>query len=85
MKAETKEIKIEIEVPGGEEKEKDFDEWQIKDALATLVRAEEIKADKALLAAVAEYSQGVKKVIKTVEGLKKKAKELRIEAESEEE
>lgn len=46
------EILMTIETQNEKEKPK-YDEWEIKDAVRTLVRAEEIKQDKELMAFVA--------------------------------
>jgi putative IMPACT (imprinted ancient) family translation regulator len=47
---------IEIDIKTPEEKEK-YDEWKIECAYNDLMRAEEIKADKELMAKVAEYAR----------------------------
>jgi hypothetical protein len=53
-----------------EGKEKEYDKWELEDAARTLQRAEEIKADKKLMTALAPY---LEKNIKSLAGLRKLA------------
>ena len=56
------EIKINV---SQEPKKPKYDEWDIKDAVRTLIRAEEIKQDKELMAFVAPELEKQSKVIKS--------------------
>lgn len=57
-------------VDAKEEKEKAYDKWELEDACRTLQRAEEIKADKKLMEALAPH---LEKGIKSLAGLRKLA------------
>lgn len=56
------EIKINV---SQEPKKPKYDEWEIKDAVRTLIRAEEIKQDKELMAFVAPELEKQSKAIKS--------------------
>lgn len=48
------EFKIKVEQDDTKERaEKEYEKWEIEDAIRTLVRAEEIKADKEMMALIA--------------------------------
>lgn len=64
------------EAPKGPEK------YEIEDAVRTLIRAEEIKADAKLMAACSAHLSKQKKHIDSVSGLRKKAAELDSEEAS---
>ena len=73
------EIKVELE----KEEKKGPDEWEIKDAAQTLLRAEEIKADKDLMDKVKPVLSKKVKALKSIESFaelkevaKKRIKEL---------
>ncbi len=56
------EIKINV---SQEPKKPKYDEWEIKDAVRTLIRAEEIKQDKELMSFVAPELEKQSKAIKS--------------------
>ena len=48
------EIKVKFEQDDTKERaDKEYEKWEIEDAIRTLVRAEEIKADKEMMALIA--------------------------------
>lgn len=49
----SQEIKLNIEAEGAEQEQK-YKDWEIDDAARTIMRAEEIKQDKELMALVAQ-------------------------------
>lgn len=57
-------------VEGDKETEKGYDKWELEDACRTLQRAEEIKADKKLMLALAPH---LEKGITSLKGLRKLA------------
>lgn len=60
-----------------------FDEWDISNAVDTLIRAEEIKSDKEKMKYVskclAEKFKDTKKTITSIQGLREKYKEMQDE------
>jgi len=71
-------MEIEIGMEKEDKEKKGYDEYELKDACHTLMRAEEIKADKELMAAVkpmlSKKAQAIKKISSFSE-LKQVAKE----------
>lgn len=73
--------KSEMAVAPKKEKKKygKFDEWEIRDAADTLIRAEQIKGDKEKMKYVQmcldEKEKDTKKAITSIEGLKNEYKE----------
>ena len=59
-----------------EGKEKKYDEWEIKDAVSTLKRAEEIKANKELMKLADAQIKKELKAIRSVADLRKLAEEM---------
>lgn len=59
---DSNEIKINV---SQEPKKPKYDEWEIKDAVRTLIRAEEIKQDKELMSFVAPELEKQSKAIKS--------------------
>lgn len=58
------EIKVKFEQDDAKERvEKDYEKWEIEDAIRTLVRAEEIKADKDMMALIAPKLKEKEKAI----------------------
>lgn len=76
------EVKV-MGTPVKEPEKKEFDRWEIDDAVRTLVRAEEIKADPKLMAACSKALAKQKKAIDSVDQLRKKAAELDEEEDEE--
>lgn len=69
------EVKVYGEVVDGEKdkKEKEYDKWELESACDTLTRAEEIKADSKLMAALGPYLEKKKKAFKSLDGLRRLA------------
>lgn len=67
-----KTVQVTGEVVGDKEEkgEKEYDKWELDDAVRTLQRAEEIKADKKLMEALAPM---LEKGITSLKGLRKLA------------
>ena len=65
-----KTVQVTGEVVGESEAKKDYDKWELEDAVRTLQRAEEIKADKKLMEALAPM---LEKGITSLKGLRKLA------------
>lgn len=59
-----------------DKKEKEYDKWELEDAVRTLQRAEEIKADKKLMEALAPH---LEKGINSLAGLRKLAVKKKAE------
>lgn len=66
----TVQVTGEVVDEGKTEKEKGYDKWELEDAARTLQRAEEIKADKKLMEALAPH---LEKNITSLKGLRKLA------------
>ena len=60
-------------------KDDGMDKYEVEHAARTLMEAEEIKGNEALLKKVMSHLKAKKKAISSVEGLRKKAKEMRGE------
>ena len=65
------------------EKKKGFDEYEVKDALETLLKAKDIEANKPLMKAVHKLALKKEGHMRSIQDLKDKSKEL-AEEESEE-
>lgn len=73
-----------IEMEKNEKKDKKgFDEFEVKDALHTLIKAEKIKNDSKLMAEVQKLAKSEKKAISSIAELKSKASEVAAEEDSE--
>lgn len=59
-------------------------EWELEDAVRTLVKAEEIKQDKALMKQLGPHLDKKVKAIKSIADLKRVKKERDMSGESEE-
>ena len=86
------EVEIEMEKSGGKEEKKEYgkyDKWEIESAARTLVEAEEIKADKEKMKYVKmcmnKKHMAEKKVIESLDDLRKVAKGEEMEEEYESE
>lgn len=70
----TQEVIVRGEVVDGkdeEKKEKEFDEWELQSAADSLARAEEIKADAKLMAALGPYLEKKVASFKSLDQLRK--------------
>jgi hypothetical protein len=65
----------------GDEKDKGFDEWEIKNAYEAFTKVEEIKKNPKLLKEVQKYAESAKRAITSIEQLKAKGKEMAMEDE----
>lgn len=59
-----------------EDDTEECDEYEVDEAVRTLIKAEEIKQDKKLMAACVAQLDKKKKAINSIDGLRAKAKEL---------
>ena len=66
----------------GKVKEEKYDDWQVEDALSTLKKAEEIRADSKLMKLLAPK---LNKQITSLEELRSKIKEKKMEESEEKE
>ena len=57
------------------EKKKGYDEWELDDAVRTLIRAEEIKDDEPLMKAIKPHLDKKVKAVKSIADLKRIASE----------
>lgn len=79
-----KSIVIEVDTGGEDEKEeKSFDKYEVEDGLRTLIKAEEIKANKALMKEISAHAGSMKKVISSLSDLKKAYKDVVAKEKSE--
>ena len=74
-----------IEIEKGKKEKGGFDEFEVKDALHTLMRAEKIQKDAKLMAAVQKYAKQEKAAISSIADLKAKASEVAAEEDYEDE
>jgi hypothetical protein len=56
-----------------------FEKYEVEDAVSTLLRAQEIQANKPLMAEVHKKLEGKRKAITSIQGLKERRTELEEE------
>lgn len=73
-----------VDAPAGPEKMGKFDKYECEEALRTLTKAEEIKADPELMAQVQKLAEKQKKAISSIADLKLRASQIADEEDDQE-